>query len=184
MNKDVARWDDLRFPAQAINPIGSSAPADIETDTGLLLFDNSVAEVVAGVAQMPHSWLEESTIIPHVHWQKTTSAAGNVFWQFEYEVVNNGDVAAMDYGTTITTSAPVAGTPDADTANQILISSFGNVSMRGNRISSLVFWKLSRQPSETEDNYGADARLVELDLHYIRDGRGSQQQYTKIDWGK
>ena len=181
---DEVRWDDLRFPVQAINPPGQASDPDVEATTGTLLFDAGGTELVYGVAQLPHAWLEESTIRPHVHWQKTTSAAGNVLWRFEYELVNNGSVAAMDYGTAIDVTEPVAGTPDNDTANEVLISSFGNISMRDMKISSLVLWKLSRIGGDASDTYGADARLLELDFHYIVDGRGSQQEFTKWDWGK
>jgi hypothetical protein len=180
---DEVRWDDLRFPAQAVS--SGAAPPSAEAATGLLLFSGATTNTVAGVAQMPHAWLEESTIIPHVHFQKTTSASGNVFWRLEYELVNNGSVAAMDYGTVLDVTTPVGGTPDNDTANECLISSFGNVSMRDQTISSLIFWKLSRMGGEALDTYdAANARLIELDFHYIVDGRGSRQQFTKTDWGK
>ena len=183
---DEVRWDDLRFPAQGIDIVGPSAPPSRETDTGLLIFSASAVNTIAGVAQMPHAWLEESTIVPHVHWQKTsaTSPTGNVLWQFDYEVVNNGSVAAMDYGTQLQTSSVVAGTPDDGAANRILISSFGNVSMRNYDISCIIFWKLSRIGNDAADTATMTARLVEFDLHYIVDGRGSQQQFTKTDWGK
>ena len=183
---DEVRWDDLRFPAQGIDIVGPSAPPSRETDTGLLIFSASAVNTIAGVAQMPHAWLEESTIVPHVHWQKTsaTSPTGNVLWQFDYEVVNNGSVAAMDYGTQLQTSSVVAGTPDDGAANRILISSFGNVSMRNYDISCIIFWKLSRIGNDAADTATMTARLVEFDLHYIVDGMGSQQQFTKTDWGK
>ena len=181
---EQVRWDDLRFPVQAINPPGQASDPDVEATTGMLLFDAGSTEIVFGVAQLPHSWLEESSIIPHVHWTKTTSAAGNVLWRLEYELVNNGDVAALDYGTALDSVTPVAGTPDGNTANECLISTFGYVDMTDQKISSLVFWKLSRIGGDGSDTYGADARLLELDFHYIRDGRGSQEQFSKHDWGK
>lgn len=172
-------WDDLRFPAQAINPPGGVNDADVENTTGLLLFNASNTEVAMGVAQMPHAWKEGTAINPHVHWQKTTSAAGDVLWQLEYEVVNNGDVAAMDYGTSISSATVVAGTPDDDTANRMLITSFGNVDMTGATLSSLIFWKISRVGGDALDTYGADARLVEFDIHYQIDSFGSQDTFRK-----
>ena len=183
---DWVRWDDLRFPAQAINPPGAVSDPDIESTTGLPLFDDSSTEVLVGVAQLPHAWLEESTIRPHIHWQKTsaTSPTGNVLWRFEYELVNNGAVAAMDYGTSVDSTEVVSGTPDDGAANRVLITTFGNISMRGMRISCFVLWKLSRIGGDALDTQSGDARLLELDFHYIKDGRGSQQEFTKTDWGK
>ena len=183
---DNARWDDLRFPVQAINPPGQASDPDVEASTGMLLFDAGGTELVYGVAQLPHSWLEESTVRPHIHWQKTVanSPTGNVLWRLEYELVNNGSVAAMDYGTALDVTAPVAGTPDDGSADRVLISSFGDVSMRGQSISSLIFWKLSRIGGDASDTYASDARLIEIDFHYIVDGLGSLEQFTKQDWGK
>lgn len=177
--RDGERWDDLRFPGQGINPPGAASDPDIESATGLPLFDSNGTEILAGIAQLPHAWCEQSAIIPHVHWQKTTSAAGNVLWQLDYEVVNNGEVATMAYGSQLQVSGPVAGTPDNDTANECLISSFGEVDMNRMRISSLLLWKLSRIGGDAADTYGADARLLEFDIHYKIDALGSAEQFTK-----
>ena len=176
-------WDDLRFPAQAINPAGQASAPDVDTaNTGLLLFDDITTEVVAGLAQMPHAWREGSNIVPHVHWAKTTSAAGNVLWQLDYEVVANGDVAALNYPDQLQTSSVVDGTPDDDTANRMLISSFGEIDMTGHEASVLIFWKLSRIGGDAADTYGADALLAELDFHYVIDSLGSDEQFTKTDY--
>jgi hypothetical protein len=172
-------WDDLRFPSQSINPPGALVDPDVESTTGLLLFDDGRIEIAAGVAQFPHSWLVGSAIVPHVHWQKTTSAAGNIAWRLEYELVNNGAVAAMDYGSALTVNAPVSGMTDDDTANQVLISSFGQIDMTGASLSSLLLWRLSRLGGEAEDTYGADARLIEFDIHYQIDSNGSMTEFSK-----
>ena len=183
---DDVRWDDLRFPSQGINAPGAAGDPDIEATTGLWLFADNLTETLAGVAQMPHSWLEESTIVPHVHWQKTngTSPTGVVLWQFDYEIVNNGDVAAMNYPNQLQSTTVADGTPDDGTANRVLISTFGNVSMRDKKISTLIFWKLSRIGGDVADTQTGDARLIEFDIHYMVDGRGSQLPFSKQDWGK
>ena len=176
---DGERWDDLRFPVQAINPPGQASDPDVEASTGALLFAAGGTELVYGIAQMPHAWREATAIVPHIHWQKTTSAAGNVLWQFDYEVFNNGDVAAMNFPNQLQVTEPVGGTPDNDTANEALISSFGEVSMTGKNISCLIHWKLSRIGGDAADTYGADARLLEVDFHYSIDSLGSAEQFTK-----
>lgn len=174
--KDTS-WEDLRFPAQGINPPGAVSDPDVESTTGFLLFDPSGTEVIAGVAQMPHSWKEGTSIYPHVHWCKTTSAAGNVLWQLDYEVVNNGSVATMAYGSQLQAPAAASSTPDSNTANKVLISGFGEAAMTGMTVSCLIIWKLSRIGGS--DTYGADARLFELDFHYEIDSFGSNTEYTK-----
>src|SRR5210317_2009075 len=97
-------WDDLRFPAQGIDPVGSASPPDVSTDDGSLLFANTTDEVITIIAQMPHAWHEATAIIPHVHWSKTTSAAGTVAWKCEYKRANPGDTfgAFTELATTTT----------------------------------------------------------------------------------
>ena len=183
---DQVRWDDLRFPSQGIDIVGPSAPPTRETDTGLLIFSASAVNTIAGVAQMPHAWLEESTIFPHVHWQRTSAASpkGDVLWRFEYEVVNNGATAAMDYGTSMDVSSTVAGIDDTGAANIALISAFDGISMVDKNISCLIFWRLSRIGNDAADTATMTARLIEFDIHYIVDGWGSQREFTKQDWGR
>jgi len=57
-------YDDLRFPAQGINPPGAASDPDLESTTGLLLFGTVGTETIADVAQMPHTWKEGTNIIP------------------------------------------------------------------------------------------------------------------------
>ncbi len=85
----------------------------------------------------------------------------------------------MDYGTSSDVTSPVSGTPDNDTANEVLISSFDAIDMTDCRISCLIIWKLSRIGGDASDTYGADARLLELDFHYKTDSFGSVQEFTK-----
>lgn len=173
-------WDDLRFPAQAINPPGAVSDPDIEATTGLLLFDAGSTEIVMGVAQMPHAWVEGSVIVPHVHWQKTAAGAGNVLWRFEYDtIVNPGEVSPLTYANVLDALTPVAGTPDDNAARRNLISSFGEVDMADKVISCCILWKLSRIGGDVADTYAADARLVEFDIHYQINSNGSRQQFVK-----
>ena len=171
-------WDDLRFPVQAINPPGQASDPDVDASTGTLLFAANGTELVYGVAQMPHGWLEGSVIKPHIHWAKTTSASGNVLWRLDYELVNNGSIAALDFGTQVDITSTVAGTPDNDTANEVLISSFGEIATTGIEVSGLLFWRLSRIGGDASDTYGADARLFEFDIHYQLVAHGTTLEFT------
>ena len=173
-------WDDLRFPVQGINPPGNVSDPDLESATGMQLFSSNSINTLAGVAQMPHKWKEGTTIQPHVHWQKTSSAAGNVLWRLDFEVVANGAVAAMDYGTSIDALTVATGTPDTNTANKCLISGFEpDIDMTDMKISTLILWKLSRIGDDASDTYGGNARLLEFDIHYEIDSFGSNEPFTK-----
>ena len=179
VNDEGERWDDLRFPVTAINLPGQASDPDIEASTGMFLFAASGTELIFGVAQLPHAWKEQSVVKPHIHWCKTTSAGGDVVWRLDLEVVNNGSVTPFTYATT-SDGVVAAGTPDGDTANECLISTFDAIDMTGLTVSSLIFWKLSRIGSDGSDTYGADARLFEFDIHYqTNTPGGSEEEYSK-----
>ena len=171
-------WDDLRFPVSGINPPGGVNDPDLDPNNGTWLFNANTTEICAIIAQMPHSWREESTIIPHVHWSKTTSASGNVLWRFEYQIAKPGDVFPGTW-TTVDTTTTVTGTPDNDTAEEHLISSFGDIDMTGYTISTILLTRISRIGGDASDTYGADARLIEFDIHYEIDGAGSALEFIK-----
>ncbi len=38
--------------------------------------------------QMPHGWVEGTTIYPHIHWAPSTTGSGNVIWYLEYTWAN------------------------------------------------------------------------------------------------
>ena len=172
-------WDDLRFPATAINPPGQASDPDVEAASGLLLFDAGSTELIYAMAQMPHSWAEGSTISPHVHWTKTTSASGDVAWQVRYKLFPIGEVGDANWTDGGIASTAVDGTTDSDTANQHLISAWDDIDMTGQTLSCCVLFEVSRVGGNAADTYGADARLLEFDVHYEIDSFGSEQEFTK-----
>lgn len=171
-------WERVVIPATSIDTIGfGSAAPDIDATLGGLLFDGTAGELVAMQFLLPASWKEGGTIEPQVHWQKTTSAAGTVAWRFHHRQVPAGGVMPGAW-TTITSSTPVAETPDNDTAGEHLITSLGTISMTGYTHGHLVMALLSREPSI--DTYAADARLLAVELLYERDTRGSRKPRSKV----
>jgi len=178
LNVKNALWDDLQFPAAAINPPGLGSDPGYDTTNGGYLFDANSTELLFFQAQMPHGWREGSSIRPHVHWQKTTSAAGNVYWQLDYKKTPIGSVMDGAFTTLFNTST-VDGTPDNDTANEHLITALGDIDMTGNELSDMLVMKLSRIGGNGADTYGADARLLEFDIHYEIDGFGSGREFIK-----
>ena len=174
----IAPWDDLRFPVTAINPPGAASDPDIDTTNGTLLFAANGTETIFVTAQLPHTWYAGTDIVPHVHWMKTTSATGNVVWELAYKWVPIGEVIDASF-TVLTVSATVAGTPDTDTAGKHLISSFGNVSTTGKDISDHLILRVSRLGGDASDTYGADAELMEFDIHYQKNSLGSNEPFAK-----
>lgn len=172
-------WDDFRSPSTGINPPGAASDPDLDTDDGCFLFSATATEIIAVIAQMPHSWKEGTTIYPHVHWSKTTSASGNVLWRCEYQKANLGSAFSGSWTALDDALSTTPETPDGNTANEHLKSFFGPLSMAGNNISTIVKFKISRIGGNVSDTYGADAKMLEFDFHYQLDTPGSQSQSEK-----
>ena len=175
--KEQGYWDDLKFPASAVNPPGLVSDPDYDTTYGGWLFAATGTELLFLQGQLPHRWVVNSALHPHVHWQKTTSASGDVVWELQYRWARIG--YAMDTSwTTLESSSPVAGTPDTDTANQHLITGLGEIEASGKGISDMLIMKLSRLGSDADDTYGADCRLLEFDIH-VYQNHGSELEFSK-----
>ena len=166
-------WDDLRFPVSTINPPGAVSDPDIDTADGTLLFDDSATEIVFMQVQMPHAWKTGSPISPHVHWCKTSSASGAVSWNLSYRWADIGDV----FGAWSTADKATLQITDGDTEDQHALSEFSEIVPPANGVSSMFLIKLYRDGSD--DTYAADAKLLEFDIHYQIDSRGSDTEYTK-----
>ena len=163
-SEEYIAWDDLRFPAQGINPAGAAAPPTVDATTypGTLLFSSSSTNVIAGVAQMPHAWKAGSEVRPHIHWAKSTSAAGGVIWQFKYVIADiHGTFGAYSDWETMTVAVS-----DADTAHLHALKRAAAITMTGKKESTMICWQLQRKHDDAADDYGADARLFEVDFHY------------------
>lgn len=158
-------WDDLRFPAQGINPTGAAdAPTVDNVLTGFpgtLLFSGTLENVIAGVAQMPHAWKAGSAIQPHIHWSKPVGSVGAVEWELYYRHLGFPSDVAGDW------VGPVAGAisvGDPSVSNSHVITGFGQIDMTGKRESSMLCWQIRRQGATDAD--AGTARLLEFDIHY------------------
>lgn len=168
-------WEDLLFPAAAINPPGGASDPDYDATVGGWLFDATGTELLFIQAQLPHSWAR-TVLKPHVHWQKTTSAAGNVLWRLEYRWARIGEAMDGSWTTLDTTTAIVS---DQDTADVHAISAFDEIPRTTEDISDMLLMKFSRIGGDASDTYGADARLLEFDIHYQKNALGSEYEYER-----
>jgi hypothetical protein len=170
---EAGYWEDLRFPSQGINPAGSAAPPTVDDTTfpGTLLFASGADNLIGGVAQLPHGWQRGTAIRPHVHWCKTTSAAGTVAWRLRYTWADIGGT----FGAYSAWDTATSGVPNSDTANKHALANFTELTpATGVGESSMIIWELMRDVSE--DDYGANARLLELDFHYQTNKSGTKSE--------
>lgn len=165
-------WDDLRFPAQGINPAGAVDAPSVDTTLtsfpGTFLFSGSAENVIAGIAQMPHAWAKGTPIRPHIHWSKTTGSASAVSWVFYYRHLGfAGDTPSAWVG-------PIAGTlavGNQTVTNNHCITTFGEIDMTGKQESACLAWQIRRLGNTDADN--ATARLYEFDIHFQSDKFGT-----------
>ena len=168
-------WEDLRFPAQGINPAGTANAPTIDTTTypGTLLFSGTADNHIAGVAQLPHAWLEGSELRPHVHWRKTTADGSGlaVGWELRYSIsaINAAPVA---YTAWLAGTLAVGNLTALEHHN---LTGFPAIPMTGYKGSTCLCWEMRRVGST--DAYGSSSRFLELDFHHQVGSSGSEQEY-------
>lgn len=171
----LVRWEDLRFPAQGINPPGAAADPGVDTTTGLLVFSPLLDNVIAGVAQMPHGWLPGSAVHPHLHLRFPTSAVGvTTTWRFDYAIANveeNFVAAAGTYASLATITVP-----NPQDVLKHVVGAFGELSMTGFRESAIIMWRVWRIVGGAGDDPNA-THLMEWDLHYQVQKQGTVPEY-------
>lgn len=174
-----ARWEDLRFPAQGINPTGSAAPPSVENDPdkypGSLIFAGNADNYISGMAQLPHGWKEGSDIHPHIHWGKLAADASDlaVGWEFRYRIANIGEswsTWSVWYPHTL-----IRGSNTEE--NNHYMSDFENILGSLYTVSSMINWTIRR--TGNTDAYNGSCYLFEFDIHYEVDAFGSTLEYIK-----
>ncbi len=90
-------WDDMRAPATSLRvpAAGLNPPTWDNANVGWLFEGTGVGtpdETLFHIFHFPHTYVEGSDVIPHLHWQATTADAGNVYWQLQYSWMNDGEV--------------------------------------------------------------------------------------------
>jgi len=129
-------------------------------------FDKSTEEQLFFHARMPHSYMEGTNLIPHVHWAPADAGTGNVIWGLEYAWINQGSAVAGP--TTITTTQAGAGVADV-----IQHVSFTAITGTGKTIMSTIFGRFYRDADAVGDTYDDEAALLSFDFIYQKDSRGS-----------
>ena len=166
-------WDDLRFPATAINPPGlGSDPTFDSTNIGYA-FAPGATNFLYMVAQLPHSYKEGTSLYPHIHWEPSNADTGDVLWRIGWRWRNNGETAAA-----LTTQDLLV--PANGTALTLQIDPFGTPLAKGNAlISSMLDIQLSRIGGDVTDDFTGNAILKEFDIHYQLDTPGSLMEFSK-----
>ncbi len=108
---------------------------------------------------LQHDYIAGTDIIPHVHWLPSTTGAGNVLWQWDFQWVETGGTFGAPTNAPCTAVA-AGGTAWVDKRSEVTISGAGKT------YNSRLLLRLFRDPANAGDTYGADAVLSSVGAHY------------------
>ena len=172
-NKDdlaIPKYNDIVFELTQ-SRIGVNLKPDYDyTNIGLLFPQNDTNEFITITAQMPHSWVEGSTVYPHIHINQSQNQQAT--FRIQYKWYNIGDTiptSFTNYDLTTYLSTYTSG----NIANAI--GNPNRIDGTGKKISSFLKMKIFR----TDNAYVGDILADQFDVHILVDGFGSETQLTK-----
>lgn len=166
------QWTDLMVPDTLLRP-GGTAPTLTTFKGGTRMNAYGEGEESLCTVQIPHGWLPESSIYPHLHVSFPNANAGNYVWGFEYTLADVDTV----FPDTNTIETPQAAAPGV--AYNHTLALFPGISMAGIKdLSPMITFRLFRKAG-IAGAYGSDIFLLEFDFHYQLDTLGSRQEYVK-----
>lgn len=175
-------WEDLRVPLVGAQAGGLQDPNLVKVkddgsgSTGVYAyaFDATLEEELFFVAQLPHSRKYGTDIRPHIHWMPTNTNTGSVSFGLEYIIVNVGETA----GNTTIIDAQQAGGGVAYKHQVVDLPVIDGADMT---LSAMIVGRVFRDAGGTlgTDSYNADAVLLEIDFHFVKNSLGSRAEYKK-----
>lgn len=179
-------WDDMRVTLSdaatgTVAPQWDNFPIDGSTSNPFLYwFKNSGIDEMYFVVQLPHTWVEGTAILPHIHWVASADGASGPTvprWGLQYCWLNIGE--KFSAYTTIygTTTVP----------NEVLVKDrqyltplgSGGMDGSGKTISSMLICRVFRDGDNAADTYSGYAGALEIDFHIQINSMGSRLEYTK-----
>ena len=171
---------DLLGPATAINPPGAEGDMGKDPSSGWLTAAHNATQVCFQGYQLPHGFVENhsggtlGSFEPHIHWHKSTSAAGTVAFRLRYRWANPG-AAWTAWSDPITVTTPAIS--DLNAAEVHALTTFGNITLSGAKISACILCEFARVGSG--GTYGASVFITDIDSHVTVNAPGSVQPYLK-----
>jgi len=171
---DTTVWDDIIIMPDTIQ--GGAVRPDKITLIGNIdaygFNGSATTEEMSAAFEIPHTYKVGSDLRPHIHWCPSSTAVGSVKWQLEITTAGVGDAFPS-----VTTVSAVQASDEVDRAHQVV--EFDVVDGTSINIGDITGFRLFRDPTDTEDTYGADAIFLSLGIHYEIDGDGSRQVFVK-----
>lgn len=162
------RWDDLRVSPNGANPVGIADAAVLVVESGstadqlALRFADGSVRVAATAYQLPHSWVSNTVVWPHIHFSPTTTGTGAVVFVSHVAWANIGETFPSS---TITTNTYHI-TTNSQWSHMLWAIPAAGVNGTNKWFSSVINWRFQRVGTHADDTYGGDIDLYSADLHY------------------
>jgi len=164
-------WDDLIVVLTGAELHPTQSPVWIDyKGSRALEFSGSAAQTIYFIAQLPHTWAEETDLEFHLHAIHEALTTGTVIWDFTHSWANVGDVFPTETTVqkVISTHSPV----DEHGAGGI-----ATLEGTGKKISSILLCSLTRRGDI--DTATTTSILIGADFHHLIDTFGSRQEFIK-----
>jgi len=171
-------YKDINLGAAQLSRPTSSQP-DLVTftdengaDTGIQTYGFAPGEKIHGSFELQHDYKEGTDLVFHVHFQGDDAPTGTdkVKWELTYTFQRMG--STLDATTTINIEC------DYDTQYEGTICSFAAISDATLNIGDQMLFTLERVAASA-DEYGGDAKISTVGVHYEVDTLGSRQITSK-----
>ena len=171
-------FKDINMGAAVLTRPAVSQPDEVNfvdeagADTGIASLGFAVGEKVSGNFELQHDYKEGTDLVFHVHWQGSAAPTGTdkVKWQLTYTVAQLD--ATLDATTTIVIET------DFDTQYEFKASPFPTITGTNFNIENQFLFTLERIAASAAE-YGGDAIVATVGIHYEVDTVGSRQVLTK-----
>lgn len=169
-------WDDMTVDLQRSIKLGVTDPEWGAWRGGNIYtyhFDDTRDEELAFSIQMSHQYKHGTTMNLHVHYSPDTTATGNVVWGIGYTMGCINDT--MNAEVIVTAAATIA---SPSQYKHLLIDITNNIPSCNNP-SAVIFGRVFRNGSSSNDTLTGDCSGLSLDIHYQKDSPGSRGIITK-----
>ena len=171
-------WQDINLGAALLSLPVATQPDEVQfvdeagNNTGIYSWGFAVDEKVSGNFELQHDYKEGTDLHFHLHYQGVAAPTGTdkIKWQLTYTL--SRDNTTLNAVTTIPKEC------DFDTRYEFIRCDFDAITGTDFKIGDQFLFTLARIAA-SQDEYGGDAIVATLGVHYQIDTIGSRQIGTK-----
>ncbi|NOS68503.1 MAG: collagen-like protein [Verrucomicrobia bacterium] len=163
-------YEDLRFTPQELNPSGTAEAAILTSSWGpnsnkmAIRFSSENTQCMFVNAQLPHEYVTNTVIYPHVHLSPNSSATGNIVFITRYSWANMGQTFPSE---TVITNVVTISAGNKWKHLMISLPPEGVAPTAiGYGISSMLAIRFERTADSSLDTYPDKIDVLEYDIHY------------------